>query len=71
MFIDELQWGRRNYPAETSLVKGRGDVHRRASMGPPELPGGNALTHGARLALKCALQWGRRNYPAETSLPGA
>ena len=37
-----------------------------ASMGPPELPGGNAgiarwMGHGEE-----ELQWGRRNYPAET-----
>ena len=36
-----LQWGRRNYPAETR-PRGAGEgPHRPASMGPPELPGGN------------------------------
>ena len=86
-----LQWGRRNYPAETRQRR-RNQVRRRhrfngaagitrrklhrapagtrnefgASMGPPELPGGNLnVAFGADL-MKRMLQWGRRNYPAET-----
>ena len=108
-----LQWGRRNYPAETAArspgfgspwrgfngaagitrrkpggfhtptlaydrFNGAAGITRRklrrsgwraprhrASMGPPELPGGNAtMTNWP--ASGGALQWGRRNYPAET-----
>ena len=37
-----LQWGRRNYPAETCVPAViQAPRHLRASMGPPELPGGN------------------------------
>ena len=36
-----LQWGRRNYPAETHLPRDSVSVRAVASMGPPELPGGN------------------------------
>ena len=38
-----------------------------ASMGPPELPGGNAEKRGTVGAPAASLQWGRRNYPAETA----
>ena len=87
-----LQWGRRNYPAETAGERGRGSGRSRgfngaagitrrkqagalaaesgavrASMGPPELPGGNMRGyHPVRFQLS-TLQWGRRNYPAETT----
>ena len=37
-----------------------------ASMGPPELPGGNFNTGVDAAEKKAGLQWGRRNYPAET-----
>ena len=62
-----LQWGRRNYPAETlsaPLVVLPGDP---ASMGPPELPGGNSPSETCHTLRASELQWGRRNYPAETS----
>ena len=87
-----LQWGRRNYPAETCAAPGRcgatsarfngaaGITRRKplsdlaaeviffiASMGPPELPGGNGLQHGLQHRHRLGLQWGRRNYPAETT----
>ena len=39
-----------------------------ASMGPPELPGGNSGIE-LRLFSVAMLQWGRRNYPAETIEP--
>ena len=60
-----LQWGRRNYPAETSKCQFCGSREATASMGPPELPGGNDSTDLAAARAE-ALQWGRRNYPAET-----
>ena len=119
-----LQWGRRNYPAETRKRRAPPDGRRSASMGPPELPGGNdLLTECAhRRAWSCfngaagitrrkhrqkpnigealnvcakasmgppelpggnvgdghaaassqwMLQWGRRNYPAETWCEGS
>ena len=37
-----LQWGRRNYPAETVLTSHPAENSAYASMGPPELPGGNS-----------------------------
>ena len=37
------QWGRRNYPAETSVTVEEWRRRSSASMGPPELPGGNIL----------------------------
>ena len=37
-----------------------------ASMGPPELPGGNAIESLQYAEGDILLQWGRRNYPAET-----
>ena len=42
------------------------DVLTGASMGPPELPGGNLAADEAGDAVIISLQWGRRNYPAET-----
>ena len=61
-----LQWGRRNYPAET-LPDPAAVVNRySASMGPPELPGGNGGAEDEGTPLEPMLQWGRRNYPAET-----
>ena len=61
-----LQWGRRNYPAET-LPDGKNDPARiLASMGPPELPGGNPYAAWLMVKIVPPLQWGRRNYPAET-----
>ena len=66
----ELQWGRRNSPAETRC----GQYHDRrnpdASMGPPEFTGGNGVGGTTVPAGSLALQWGRRNSPAETR-PGA
>ena len=44
-----LQWGRRNYPAETNVHKVPGNQHTVASMGPPELPGGNWSCAGTGL----------------------
>ena len=42
--------------------------HRQfASMGPPELPGGNPGSAEWGQVEGALLQWGRRNYPAETS----
>ena len=38
-----LQWGRRNYPAETLPDEASHHRRRQASMGPPELPGGNSM----------------------------
>ena len=86
-----LQWGRRNYPAETwDPVRGEsgrelcfngaagitrrkrlrrerlGDLQVEASMGPPELPGGNSPRASNTGTPASMLQWGRRNYPAET-----
>ena len=86
-----LQWGRRNYPAETLSgavdryraahgFNGAAGITRRkhdlmqqapplpeeASMGPPELPGGNTIAAIIRPIGVAMLQWGRRNYPAET-----
>ena len=61
-----LQWGRRNYPAETCGNR-RGSVCLPvASMGPPELPGGNTARPKSSARPGLLLQWGRRNYPAET-----
>ena len=65
----ELQWGRRNYPAETLLQPAGSLPEPAASMGPPELPGGNAVGIGFSAHTAVSLQWGRRNYPAETSRP--
>ena len=62
-----LQWGRRNYPAETAVRPGESSPQPGASMGPPELPGGNSRPRKIRHARNERLQWGRRNYPAETS----
>ena len=89
-----LQWGRRNYPAETrgratagraglGRFNGAAGITRRkraevpsqvgdralASMGPPELPGGNVSSARMLPRSTSMLQWGRRNYPAETHLP--
>ena len=89
---DRLQWGRRNYPAETAdgpcshdcrsgCFNGAAGITRRklsrydsmeqevvgASMGPPELPGGNPVDPHLGAMLGLMLQWGRRNYPAETA----
>ena len=61
-----LQWGRRNYPAETVSDQRNWHLSRWASMGPPELPGGNVSETAARIERYLELQWGRRNYPAET-----
>ena len=87
-----LQWGRRNYPAETLIesrktltpggsFNGAAGITRRkqqpcplassrclagASMGPPELPGGNRYAFSMFMSRPLSLQWGRRNYPAET-----
>ena len=61
-----LQWGRRNYPAETAVRPGESSPQPGASMGPPELPGGNSRPRKIRHARNERLQWGRRNYPAET-----
>ena len=36
-----LQWGRRNSPAETDVMRMNGEVGVVASMGPPEFTGGN------------------------------
>ena len=43
-----LQWGRRNYPAETTPARIPPPRCARASMGPPELPGGNRGTSRRR-----------------------
>ena len=40
---EKLQWGRRNYPAETPADGQPWGRPAGASMGPPELPGGNCL----------------------------
>ena len=61
-----LQWGRRNYPAETSGDPRARRQDRVASMGPPELPGGNVHDYDKFVKEREELQWGRRNYPAET-----
>ena len=61
-----LQWGRRNYPAETTPRAPRSRRRDTASMGPPELPGGNMEARGELRVYPGVLQWGRRNYPAET-----
>ena len=61
-----LQWGRRNYPAETDAVSEPASGKGHASMGPPELPGGNTWTGYGSRSRNVRLQWGRRNYPAET-----
>ena len=62
-----LQWGRRNYPAET---------HQSAMMevfnvfglqwGRRNYPAETVLLDLLRLQFAFPLQWGRRNYPAET-----
>ena len=62
----QLQWGRRNYPAETVGVRNTEPEGSEASMGPPKLPGGNVTVRELAGGLRVALQWGRRNYPAET-----
>ena len=64
--VSVLQWGRRNYPAETSHHRASPCATESASMGPPELPGGNADPTLPSASLPARLQWGRRNYPAET-----
>ena len=66
-----LQWGRRNYPAETSTCMTLPTKESGASMGPPELPGGNRGWTPVGLEWDVRLQWGRRNYPAETPAPAA
>ena len=66
-----LQWGRRNYPAETLLTEEEYPYYEVASMGPPELPGGNSRGRGRAGGGSMALQWGRRNYPAETCAPSS
>ena len=64
--IASLQWGRRNYPAETVHAPPLRPNLGAASMGPPELPGGNGGVLGCVVG-HFGLQWGRRNYPAETA----
>ena len=64
--IATLQWGRRNYPAETLYRRASFISAEIASMGPPELPGGNLLRGRNYRRDRMTLQWGRRNYPAET-----
>ena len=44
----KLQWGRRNYPAETRENLDIPREGEEASMGPPELPGGNRNQRGSR-----------------------
>ena len=61
-----LQWGRRNYPAETYSAVPSDAMVFLASMGPPELPGGNPRGRDLYGSERNPLQWGRRNYPAET-----
>ena len=62
-----LQWGRRNYPAETAPRATLRNQLLPASMGPPELPGGNYVSAVRSFkSNETLLQWGRRNYPAET-----
>ena len=63
---NKLQWGRRNYPAETSFARNDARAAVIASMGPPELPGGNDFRCDRCRQMSRWLQWGRRNYPAET-----
>ena len=66
-----LQWGRRNYPAETHRW------HCRLGRTSESFNGAAGITRrkpddGDReLTLKVALQWGRRNYPAETGFTTA
>ena len=62
---DELQWGRRNSPAETCPVCRAYSRIRCASMGPPEFTGGNRAPSLPSIS-STELQWGRRNSPAET-----
>ena len=67
----ELQWGRRNSPAETRPRGARMVPSHYASMGPPEFTGGNFRPMRNVTPDAPALQWGRRNSPAETpSIPG-
>ena len=63
-----LQWGRRNYPAET--YKGRNILLENADVlqwGRRNYPAETRLTGAQSGSSAVVLQWGRRNYPAETT----
>ena len=60
-----LQWGRRNYPAETRGTNATPPVRYSAlQWGRRNYPAETSQADG-----RMALQWGRRNYPAETDAP--
>ena len=66
--LDErrLQWGRRNYPAETAQPQVEIPFGCRLQWGRRNYPAETRIVVRSCHGAEPRLQWGRRNYPAET-----
>ena len=64
--MNPLQWGRRNYPAETFRTLSPAPSRVRSFNGAAGITRRKRLLAGAGIIYALELQWGRRNYPAET-----